>query len=84
MWREEINRPPLCVSPDYEDMLNIILVQVDESEATKLREFFRLLPHTCRLSLAGTVALFCGCSHGNHEAAEPAEAAAETGGFRPP
>lgn len=38
MWRKEINHHPLCVSPDYQDTLNIILTQVDDSEATKLRE----------------------------------------------
>lgn len=27
------------MSPDYQDMLNVVLIQVDESEATKLREF---------------------------------------------
>lgn len=31
-----------------------------------------------------TSALVCVCSHENHKAAESAEAAAETGGFRPP
>lgn len=38
MRRKGINRPPLCVSPDYQQMLNVILTQVDDGEATKLRE----------------------------------------------
>lgn len=44
MWRKEISRHPLCVSPDYQEMLNIILIQVDDSEATKLRELNASFP----------------------------------------
>lgn len=84
MWRKEIKRHPLCVSPDYQDLLNIILIQVDESEATKLRELNASLPTPAGRLWRERRALFCVRSRENHEAAESAEAAAETGGFRPP
>lgn len=44
MWRKDINHHPLCVSPDYQEMLNIILIQVDDSEAAKLRELNASFP----------------------------------------
>lgn len=42
LWRKEIK--PRCVSPDFQEMLNIILVEVDDGEATKLREWNASFP----------------------------------------
>lgn len=37
--REGVEGHPVCVLPEYQDMLKLILAEVDNSEATKLSEF---------------------------------------------